>query len=62
MSRSEAPMEPTPLRRLRRGGSAAAEATAAQRLRTELGTLVDVREPKDAEEPILGPAVRAPTN
>ncbi|MEN3234706.1 ATP-binding protein [Methylobacterium ajmalii] len=28
-------------------------------MRTELGTLVDVREPKDAEEPILGPAVRA---
>jgi SpoVK/Ycf46/Vps4 family AAA+-type ATPase len=42
-----------------RGRAAAEEASAAQRLRTELGTMVDVRESKDAEEPILGPRVRA---
>lgn len=49
-----------PNARRRRGRAAAAEeATAAERLRTELGPLVDVREPKDAEEPILGPKVRA---
>jgi SpoVK/Ycf46/Vps4 family AAA+-type ATPase len=45
--------------RATRGKAAAEEASAAQRLRTELGTLVDVRESKDAEEPILGPRVRA---
>ncbi|WP_066923051.1 ATP-binding protein [Methylobacterium sp. CCH5-D2] len=53
-------MRPTNLSDLRRRGSKTAEAaSAAQQLRTELGTLVDVREPKDAEEPILGEVVRA---
>lgn len=49
-------MQPT---RLTRGKAAAEEASAAQRLRTQLGAMVDVRESKDAEEPILGPGVRA---
>lgn len=54
MSRAEE-MAATPLRR--RGAGAAA--SAAQQLRSALGPLVDVKEPKDAEEPILGPRVRA---
>ncbi|GJE77465.1 ATP-dependent zinc metalloprotease FtsH [Methylorubrum suomiense] len=45
--------------RVQRGKAAAEEASAAQRLRTELGTMADVRESKDAEEPILGVRVRA---
>ncbi|MBA8912067.1 AAA family ATPase [Methylorubrum thiocyanatum] len=49
-------MTPT---RISRGRAAAEEASAAQRLRTELGPLADVRESKDAEEPILGVRVRA---
>lgn len=48
-----------PASRLGRGRAAAEEASAAQQLRTALGPVADVRESKDAEEPILGPRVRA---
>lgn len=49
-------MAPT---RIGRGRAAAEEASAAQQLRSKLGPLVEVRESKDAEEPIMGQRVRA---